>query len=93
MAFSQNRFFWKLFIGNSCVGVSLIKKEALTGVFQWIQQEILKTPMAASENAVFGFSQEIPALLKWIEIHFNTGNSYFSIPSRLTQKVIVIQAS
>ena len=46
------------------------------------------TPMAASENAFLGFSQEIPALLKWIEIHFNMGNSYFSIPSRLIRKVI-----
>ena len=30
----------------------------------------------------------LPALLKWIEIHFNIGNSYFSIPSRLIRKVI-----
>ena len=42
-----------------------------------------------NQYALFGISQEISALLKWIEIHFDISKIYFSVTSRFIRKVIV----
>ena len=92
---SQDIMLGSLF--NKVAGLEVynfIKKEILAQVFSCeyckIFQERLfyrTIPVAASEYTVFSISQEICALLKWIEIPFNMSNSYFSVfPSRFNQK-------